>query len=508
MLFRSVERTGDSPLLHVSTIHDFLWSVVKPHQSALKRALVSHNMALDAESRRKRDPAALDIALRVVKVNYSDRGAEFLEGRLFHDDLIDVARLLFKGNPLMAKIAAAQFPYIFVDEYQDTSEAVVEILIDRILATSEGKVVIGFFGDKLQSIYHGGEHPGIGEIPAAQREKLAVVVKEENYRCSKAVIAVLNHIRRDIQQFPAGKNAEGLAVYMRVPPPKSGDDLIGNARTVLIEKFGLSLEGAQQRELFLTHRLIARKAGYERLLKAYADRGGFSRDQLLRGDDPIISFFRDQVEPLIAAWEAGKVGKVISVLRAGGFVLANVKEKAAARAAIEKLVALTRNQTIGEVLRHIVDTNLLELQDELSNELQLRAPNKTLPVPANDEETAHQLFYSALFATPFTEAVAFNHFLDEHSPFATKHGVKGDEFETVFVVLDDKGASWNLYSFGKYLSGEDEQAGNQRASRTRNLLYVCCSRAKVNLIVVDLAPASLKKDARVKEIFDEKFCVL
>ena len=322
-----VERTGDSPLLHVSTIHDFLWSVVKPHQSALKRALVSHNMALDAESRRKRDPAALDIALRVVKVNYSDRGAEFLEGRLFHDDLIDVARLLFKGNPLMAKIAAAQFPYIFVDEYQDTSEAVVEILIDRILATSEGKVVIGFFGDKLQSIYHGGEHPGIGEIPAAQREKLAVVVKEENYRCSKAVIAVLNHIRRDIQQFPAGKNAEGLAVYMRVPPPKSGDDLIGNARTVLIEKFGLSLEGAQQRELFLTHRLIARKAGYERLLKAYADRGGFSRDQLLRGDDPIISFFRDQVEPLIAAWEAGKVGKVISVLRAGGFVLANRSEE-------------------------------------------------------------------------------------------------------------------------------------------------------------------------------------
>jgi DNA helicase-2/ATP-dependent DNA helicase PcrA len=87
--------------------------------------------------------------------------------------------------------------------------------------------------------------------------------------------------------------------------------------------------------------------------------------------------------------------------------------------------------------------------------------------------------------------------------------VKGDEFDTVYVVLDDKGAHWNLYSFEKYLSGEDAGGTNaDRADRTRNLFYVCCSRAKSNLIVVDLASGSPRKDQRVKQLFGEKFCVL
>ena len=44
------------------------------------------------------------------------------------------------------------------------------------------------------------------------------------------------------------------------------------------------------------------------------------------------------------------------------------------------------------------------------------------------------------------------------TPYATKHGVKGDEFDTVLVVLDAAGAAWNFYSFDKYLSGADETA--------------------------------------------------
>ena len=83
-----VERTGGSPLLHVSTIHDFLWTLIRHHQNALKRALVRHNKELDTKSKRSRDPDELKAALKTVNVSYSDRGAEFLEGRLFHDDLL------------------------------------------------------------------------------------------------------------------------------------------------------------------------------------------------------------------------------------------------------------------------------------------------------------------------------------------------------------------------------------------------------------------------------------
>lgn len=33
-------RTGDNPIIRVSTIHDFLWSVICGHQRALKRAVL------------------------------------------------------------------------------------------------------------------------------------------------------------------------------------------------------------------------------------------------------------------------------------------------------------------------------------------------------------------------------------------------------------------------------------------------------------------------------------
>jgi DNA helicase-2/ATP-dependent DNA helicase PcrA len=140
-----VERTARNPLIHVSTIHDFLWSVIKPHQKALKRALLRHNRELKGTSARKRDEAALEAALPGVSVTYSDRGAEFLEGRLFHDDLIEVAARAFEDNALMAQIVGARFPFIFVDEYQDTSRLVIGIL-DRVMTAAQGKAVVGYFG--------------------------------------------------------------------------------------------------------------------------------------------------------------------------------------------------------------------------------------------------------------------------------------------------------------------------------------------------------------------------
>ena len=156
-----VERTARNPLLHVSTIHDFLWRVIKPHQKALKRALLRHNRELKGTSARKRDEGELEAALPGVNVTYSDRGAEFLEGRLFHDDLVEVAARVFEDNALMAQIVGARYPFIFVDEYQDTSRLVIGIL-DRVMTAAGGKAVIGYFGDKLQHIYDG----GVGEIPA------------------------------------------------------------------------------------------------------------------------------------------------------------------------------------------------------------------------------------------------------------------------------------------------------------------------------------------------------
>lgn len=496
------DRIGHDPLVRISTIHDFLWDVIAGHQRALRRAVVKYNDGLKTTSSRRKDPAELAAALPDLKISYSDRGSNLIKGRLYHDDLLGVARIVFADNPLLAKLVAAKFPFLFVDEYQDTSRAVVDVLLGSLLPNSGGALVLGLFGDKLQNIYHGGEHPGVGEIPAEYAALLTPIVKSDNRRCSLAVIALLNRIRTDIEQVPADNNAAGSAVYVH---PASGDAAgLEQAQLYLHETLHWPTE---VKELYLTHRLIGRKAGYGGLLEVYGTRGGFYRERLVSGDEEIIDFLMKRVEPIAWAWERGAQGETVSLLKSGGHALASNAGKAAARLALDALQQRRATGTIGDVLSHLHASALIAMPDELAfrvggGQLDLT----TLDADMADRETRDRTFHADLFALPYREVTDYTAFFEDHTPYATKHGVKGAEFDDVAVILDDAGANWNLYSFTKYLNGEDKGANERRWNRSRNIFYVCCSRAKRNLAVIDLAPRSNAKDNGVLALFGADAC--
>lgn len=493
-----VGRVGDGPLIRVSTIHDFLWSVLQGHQKALKRAVAKANAALAEGSARKKDGDGLALALGRVAVTYSDRGSDFMEGRLFHDDLIDVAAFAFADNPLLPGLVAAQFPFILIDEYQDASPRVIDILL-AIAERNPGKAVVGLFGDKFQNIYDS----GVGELPDRAASLLERVVKGDNRRCSIAVIGLLNRLRTDISQFPADGNPAGRAVYVRVGRPE--DRPLARAREFAARELGWPPDGGTEKELHLTHRLIAAKGGYGALLDAYAKRGDFTRDRLLSGEDHRIAFFLDRVEPVAYAWKGGNAGRTVTLLRQCGFELSGRGGKPAVRAALDRLMLLRESATVREVLTHLAETRLAELPDDLRDRLAGVAPPPG--GPENQERQERDgAFYSSLLGLPYGEIAAFAEFFRDHTPFSTKHGVKGTEFDTVYVVLDDKGARWTKYSFEKYLSLADRDGNPDRFRRTRNLFYVCCSRAKNRLAVIDLGPTSAAKAARVAELFGADNC--
>ena len=86
----------------------------------------------------------------------------------------------------------------------------------------------------------------------------------------------------------------------------------------------------------------------------------------------------------------------------------------------------------------------------------------------------------------YQEIVALTDYLDGHSPFETKHGVKGAEFENVIVVV---GRGWNRYNFNEMLELARDvgriPANKQEAfERNRNLFYVACSRPKRRLAML------------------------
>ncbi|MCW0156040.1 UvrD-helicase domain-containing protein [Burkholderia pseudomallei] len=503
-----VERIMGNPLVRVSTIHEFLWTTLESHQEALRQSLLAFNATLPPTSSRRVDPTELQakVAARLV-VKYSDRGSKFLDGRIFHDDLLSVARVAYGRYDKLARIAASRYPYIFVDEYQDTSRAVIEILLARMLPLAGGRLVLGFFGDKLQNIYHHGEHKGVGELPADLAQGLEVIVKKENRRCSLRVIEVLNRIRTDIAQVPANNNVPGDAAYIHVAPgdPESG---LQRARDLLANTLNWSLLAPQARELYLTHRLIARKAGFADLLRIFTERGTFAKEALTDGTDRRIAFFLEKVEPLARAWEKGAIGTTLGRLHDAGHRLASRAAKSEVRAALDALVTQRATGNARVVLETIRDRNMFPLADDLAQ----RLVNPQAVVTADMEQKAQEreekeaTLYAALFALPYAQVAAFCSFFMANTPYATKHGVKGDEFETVLVVLDDSGAAWNIYSFEKYLSGDDETGNPERAKRSRNVFYVCCSRAQRNLAVIDLGGNSPAKKARMETLFGAQRC--
>jgi superfamily I DNA/RNA helicase len=118
----------------------------------------------------------------------------------------------------------------------------------------------------------------------------------------------------------------------------------------------------------------------------------------------------------------------------------------------------------------------------------------------------------ALAVTAFLNCTAaelfrYRYYLHDRSAFATQHGVKGAEFERVMVVMDDAESDFNLYSYEKYLgiaelSERDienaRQGTDNVVDRTRRLLYVCCTRAKRDLVLVLFTEDATRAKEKVK----------
>ena len=119
------------------------------------------------------------------------------KGYMHYDDVLYFSFKLIKKYPFICKSLAVQFPYIFVDEFQDTNPIQANI----IKTIGEKGAVVGVIGDYAQSIY------GFLGADPVQFEKFSLNGLQDytildNRRSSNEVIALLNVIRKDFQQRP------------------------------------------------------------------------------------------------------------------------------------------------------------------------------------------------------------------------------------------------------------------------------------------------------------------
>ena len=152
-------------------------------------------------------------------------------------------------------------------------------------------------------------------------------------------------------------------------------------------------------------------------------------------------------------------------------------DKLKLKALIEGLNTERETKTVGDVLRYVYENGLFQKPKDVE-EFELKISGNDL----DENLLKKKEFFYGLMGVSYQEVMALHKFIEEKTPFSTKHGVKGAEFDNVLVVIDD--ASWNQYNFNILFSG---QTHKPQYERSRNIFYMCCSRAKDRLAVLALS---------------------
>ncbi len=473
-----VARTDRSPMVYCDTNHAFCWSLISGFQKQL-RDLVEV-MPVWQE---RIEEAGGSLGERAIEYSFGHRSIRDDRVSLHHDDILPLTVSLME-NAKFRHIVTDRFPIILVDEYQDTDKDWAEA-IRRLFLENTPSPLFGFFGDHWQKIYGNGcgkfEHPRVMEIG-----------KEANFRSVRAIVDCLNRMRPELQQFVENPNDPGQVSIFHTNawggrrqtgahwggdlPSDVGHNTLEHVKALLTQE-GWDFSPGATKVLMLTHRLLASEQGYASLPGVFRYNESFAKKE-----HPYIAFFVDQLEPACAAFTARRFGAMFDALGGNTPLLRGHADKAAWHDAMNQLVAVKENGTVGDVIDHLLRHRRPRLPEVIEKrERELREFDRT----SGDEMPSALTEIERLHAVRYAEIRALRNYLDGHSPFETKHGVKGAEFENVLVVI---GRGWNQYNFGEMLeltaAPPIPPAKQATFERNRNLFYVVCSRPKRRLALL------------------------
>ncbi|MCO4109984.1 UvrD-helicase domain-containing protein, partial [Citrobacter freundii] len=100
-----------------------------------------------------------------------------------HNTLLTYASRLLQKYTLLSKCIIDAHPLIFIDEYQDTDEDIINLFlrIHDIAKKENKKICLGFFGDPMQAIYKDNVH--------TESKSLMKLVKNINRRSHQNIIS-------------------------------------------------------------------------------------------------------------------------------------------------------------------------------------------------------------------------------------------------------------------------------------------------------------------------------
>lgn len=429
--------------------------------------------------------------------------------KISHDTLLNYSKVMIEQYDKLKDIIIDTYPYVFVDEYQDTNKKVIEIL-SSIEARSKNSgrnhsFFVGYFGDSVQNIYNDGVGSEIFELhPSCE-----IVNKRFNRRSCEEVIKVANAIRKDeIEQVSIYEDCAGGSVKFYYGSNDSVNEFINRYKDEFVEQ-----ENDKLHCFMLTNESVANYSGIENIYNAFKNTDYYKKNY-------------EQLTTELLSNDSGKLGAIPSLIyRLIEFWVLIKNDKTPIYSAIDKSMCKDLNiEELREILnciRNITASNLYEFINELCS------------IYSNNEMSNHQV-YSSLIKKLFNideisissikhyfceslfknegeeddeqviESIneIFNISLDEYTKwynyiirndsgeviYHTYHGTKGREFENVVIIMGNSfGKQKNYFNvfFSNYNNENNLNESNPKTYiSAKNLLYVSITRAIKNLRIL------------------------
>jgi superfamily I DNA/RNA helicase len=397
---------------------------------------------------------------------------------LEQNNQIDFEQILFysfkllENKPIISKILCQLFPFILIDEYQDTKEIQYNI-ISSILKASNGESKTLIVGDPNQSIYDSlGGYP----MPKEELEKLLGFSLlqgslSKNYRSSEKIINYFEHFKTFDNEISPNSSDKNYPSNITFNSSISVENIIEEISKLIL--FNINKESILPNEICIVAPQWVHLASITRQLMIKMPDYSFDGPGMAPFSRDIENFWYKlsriiltEPSPHMYIRRLRWSREILNDLELAGVDVSSLSSKRFLK------ICNSININENEGLKH-----LEMFFKEISNKLSLNINNyPTLIEHHNSFFKSSQNRIERLIkeGNPFIGDIEnFRKVFKQREGItvSTVHGVKGEEYDTMigFAILDD------------YIPHFSDEKGDENS---RKMLYVLASRARKNLHII------------------------
>lgn len=406
--------------------------------------------------------------------------------KLTHNEILYFGYRILEIDPIALYTIRVKFPFIFVDEFQDTNP--LQTLLIKLIGKKS--TIVGTVGDIAQSIYsfQGARPTEFDQFTIEGTRELSKYVIKGNRRSTRNVVHFCNFLRHSdpnvVQESIRSYTAEETRTSSE---SKKIHFLIGDSPEVqkqllhVLEKGGVVLTRAWAAAFNYIRGIDpAQVASLKSIYNSYYNSPIQLRDEITEHNNVTwVRAFRF----IFSLWEGYQKGTFIDILQAIK-IYAEINVRKITPGILSQIRQLS-DDTFNEIDGQLKTCEIIEKFNEKIklpefSELATSIFEPEFEIPVFDELDKDTLQTNVRELTWDTSYKLFTEVFSEGSKYMTVHQAKGLEWDKVIVSVIpnkfDKTTITNIYTEPRLL---DENP----ADEFTRMYYVACSRSKEELYI-------------------------